>query len=203
MDDTPPPAYSKEYKRPVVVLNTAPAVSLDNSSRTETLNASKSVQGRSLRPLPSVPGGETTSSKSGTVFPPRLHKKSQSAVIPSIERPWKPPSLDRGPPSSNRWDPAVINPSPPQFRHREAEFAPPPSSRHRYPGPPPSSAGNQTPQAPMVDPNSFYNPAVSGHLSRPSPRMQTPTRSTSNNYPLNIRPNQPSNTNPGHVRWAS
>ncbi|KAJ7771398.1 hypothetical protein DFH07DRAFT_228323 [Mycena maculata] len=213
MDDTPPPAYSKDYKR---LLDIAPAVSLHDPGPDN-----KSAQGRgSPRPLPRLPGQDTTSLKTGTVSPLRLHKKSQSTATPSVERPWKPPS--DGTPTGNRWDP-VANPSPPHFRHREAEFTPSPSSHEMYsraPSPtsvpldygrsaghfqsPPSRvlhpAANQTPQTPVADPNSFYNPAVSAHLSRPTPYMQPSSQTRNNNNSLNNRP--PLNTNTGHVRWA-
>ncbi|KAJ6599041.1 hypothetical protein DFH09DRAFT_22491 [Mycena vulgaris] len=201
MDDSPPPAYSKEHKRPVVI-NIPPAASRDNLDRTETLTASKRTQGGDSfpRPLPRLPGGESSSSKPGTVSPLRVHKKSQSAAIPSIERPWKPPNFDGGPSHNKRWDPTVPNP---QFRHREAELAPPPvSSHHKYggrPAPPPipmeeygrrghfqtsvpsrgdgraihagakkvaTMPADRMPQL-AVDANSFYNPAVSGYLTRP------------------------------------
>jgi len=212
MDDSPPPAYTASH----------------NPKRTESRNTSKRADGRDTfpRPLPRLPGGETSSFKTGTVSPLRLHKKSQSTAIPSIERPWKPPSLDGGPPNSS-WDSAV--PNPPQFRHREVEFAQSPSSYQKFTrSPPPTpnafeygrSVGHfptpapnrgherpllstQLPRAPAVDPNAFYNPAVSGHLSRPSishPQV--------NSAGLGIRPNRPSsnsNNNPsrtGHVRWS-
>ncbi|KAJ7700122.1 hypothetical protein B0H17DRAFT_1048675 [Mycena rosella] len=124
MDDSPPPAYSKEYKRPVVVsLNPAPAgAPLD---RPESLSKKKGRDSfPTPRPLPRPPGGESAI-KPGMVAPLRVHKKAQSTAIPSVERPWKPPSLDRGPP--NGWDSAVH----PQFRHREAELAPSPVSSHQ------------------------------------------------------------------------
>ncbi|KAJ6539373.1 hypothetical protein B0H19DRAFT_1178699 [Mycena capillaripes] len=219
MDDSPPPAYSKEYKRPVAVSVAASY----NPNGTETPNVSKRAEGRGSfpRPLPRLPAGQLEDpSLKGTVSPLRLHKKSQSTAIPSIsERPWKPPSLDGAPPGS-KWDPAV--PNPPQFRHREAEFAQHPSSHLKYPGPPPptpiysrSAAHFPTTPAPnrgreisfpdsgvsQVDPNSFYNPAVSGLLSRPS----RPTQPRGNL--LNIRPNQAPSINSssasGRVRWES
>ncbi|KAJ7498895.1 hypothetical protein FB451DRAFT_14671 [Mycena latifolia] len=210
MDNSPPPAYSKEYKRPMGSLNIYPAP-LDGS---ETLTASKKAQGRDSfpRPLPRTPGGESSSFKPGTVSPLRVHKKSQSTVI---ERPWKPPSLDGRP--SSRWDPNVPNA---QFRHREAELAPSPLSSHQKylgrPAPPPiplqdgRGGGHfQTPatmnkiatvpadrisQVATVDANSFYNPAVSGYLTRPHPRA------------TDSHPGQPSNNSPSsgrHVRWGS
>lgn len=176
MDDSPPPAYSEEYKRPVADAGAASY----NRNGTETPNVSKRAEGRGSfpRPLPRLPASQLESpSVKGIVSPLRLHKKSQSTAIPSIERPWKPPSLDGASPG-NRWDPSV--PNPPQFRHREAEFAQHPSSHQKYPPPPAqtpiplaysrSAAHFPTPPTPnrgrdmsfpdsgvpQVDPNSFY-----------------------------------------------
>ncbi|KAJ7890775.1 hypothetical protein B0H13DRAFT_871701 [Mycena leptocephala] len=221
MDDSPPPAYSKEYKRQVVdSLNITPVPS-HNPNGTETPSASKRADGRGPfpRPLPRLPAGESPSVKTGTVAPLRLHKKSQSTAIPSIARPWKPSTVDGAPLNSPRWDPVVQNP--PQFRHREAEFAQSLSSHQKYPRPPATalpmhveygrSAGHfRTPtlnhghaELPpnQVDPKAFYNPAVSGHLSRPSV-SHAPQRTL-----LDIRPNQSSSNislNSGRrVRWDS
>ncbi|KAJ7180132.1 hypothetical protein C8R43DRAFT_971828 [Mycena crocata] len=213
MDNAPPPAYSKEYKRPMVVsVNIPPALSLDNP---DGRNRSKEVQGRGPlgpRPLPPRPMGETSSLKAGTVSPLQVHKKSQSTAIPSVERPWKPPSRDGGPPSvDTRWDHAA--PNPPQFRHGESKFVPLPSSHHKQlgrapvafqpTGPAPNNGRprlppNQTPQVP-VDPNSFYNPAVSGHLSRSSvPQHVRGVYSMGRTQ--HPRPNPPASG--PHVRWA-
>ncbi|KAJ7908338.1 hypothetical protein B0H13DRAFT_668305 [Mycena leptocephala] len=112
MDDSPPPAYSKEYKRQVVdSLNITPLPS-HNPNGTETPSASKRADGRGPfpRPLPRLPAGESPSVKTGTVAPLRLHKKSQSTAIPSIARPWKPSTVDGAPLNSPRWDPVVQNP---------------------------------------------------------------------------------------------
>jgi len=219
MDDSPPPAYSREYNGPAV--DGLPLARNQDGTDT-TRNASKRAEGRDIpRPLPRLPVGETTSLKTGIVSPLRLHKKSQStATFPSVERPWKPPSLDGGPPSHTRWNPTT--PNSPQFRHREAEFAQSPPSQYsrtpphtptllehgrkasgHYPMSIPSRARETSlppTQMPAVDPNAFYNPAVSGHLSRPS--MSHTPRSAAQ---MDIRPNQPPNNNPsrsGHVRWA-
>jgi hypothetical protein len=168
MDDSPPPAYSKES----YPLNPAS----HNPNGTEApRNASKRAEGRDTfpRPLPRVPVRETSSLKTGTVAPLRLHQKSQST---SLDRPWKPPILD-----DNRWDPSTPNP---QFRHREADFAQRPSPQYSRSPPPaptplehgrraghfpttpipnpgrerslPPSNSNHIHQAPAVDPNSFY-----------------------------------------------
>ncbi|KAJ7904541.1 hypothetical protein B0H14DRAFT_2663373 [Mycena olivaceomarginata] len=232
MDDSPPPAYSKES----YPLNPAS----HNPNGTETpRNASKRAEGRDTfpRPLPRVPVRETSSLKTGTVAPLRLHQKSQST---SLDRPWKPPILD-----DNRWDPSTPNP---QFRHREADFAQRPSpqySRSPPPAPTPLEHGRRAghfPTTPIPNPgrerslppsnsnhihqaprsrskfvlqvskpcreksgaSDFHrSPAVSGHLSRASiSHMQQP-RNTQLDH---LRPNQPSaDNNPsrrGHVRWS-
>ncbi|KAJ7179113.1 hypothetical protein C8R46DRAFT_1072497 [Mycena filopes] len=222
MEDSPPPAYSKEYKRPVNSLNNPPTASRVGDG-SEALNSSKRADGRSsTRPLPRIPQpGEIL-----RVSPLRLHKKSQSAAIPSIERPWKPPSLE-GPSNVDRWDPPV--PHSVQFRNRETDRPPQrPTSPQKYArSPPPTplpleygrNAGHfpvrpppnrglemplhAPPQGGAVDPNAFYNPAVSGHLSRSSISHLPPRNNT---LPNNNRPNQsPPNsrpTNGPHVRWG-
>lgn len=214
MDDSPPPAYTEDDKRSVAP-NTPRAIPLTPLDGSKPQNPSKWSQGRDFpRPLPRPPGGE-----SPTVSPLRVHKKSQSTVIPV--RPWKPPSLDGG--ASDRWDPPASNP---QFRHREAEFPSsestlPFSAHKKYLGRPPipfaQSGGHfqtpladadqrigvkrvatlhaQQPATAQVDPNSFYSPAVSGYLARPPPRK-------TDSHP---HPDQPSHHPPSggrHVRWG-
>ncbi|KAJ7047344.1 hypothetical protein C8F04DRAFT_3515 [Mycena alexandri] len=219
MEDLPPPAYSKEYKRPAVnsLNHNSPAASHNNrlGDGTQALNSSKRADGRGARPLPLPP-----SLKTGTVSPLRLHKKSQSAVIPSIERPWKPPSLEPPNRGVDRWDPAGQNP--PHFRNREADSAQMPQKYLRSPPPtpaplqygrnvghfpmPPPNRGREAlhglPQGGAVDPNAFYNPAVSGHLPRSSishmpPRNNTPLDNNGPSMPPNSRP-----SNGPHVRWG-
>ncbi|KAJ6515868.1 hypothetical protein C8R45DRAFT_957881 [Mycena sanguinolenta] len=151
MDDSPPPAYSREYSRPLV--NSLPLAAAHNPDGTETSrNASKRAEGRDTlpRPLPRLPVGETSSLKTGAVSPLRLHKKSQSTVFPSIERPWKPPSLNDGLRSNNGWNPTA--PNPPQFR----EFVQsPPSQYSRSPPPTPNSweHGRKADHIPLSFPN--------------------------------------------------
>ncbi|KAJ7781214.1 hypothetical protein B0H16DRAFT_1497474 [Mycena metata] len=207
MPDSPPPAYSKEYN------NNPPAASHHNrlGDGTQTLNSSKRADGRGARPLPLPP-----SLKTATVSPLRLHKKSQSEAIPSIERPWKPPY----PPDRRDRYPAAANP--PQFRNREADSvlmpqkylrSPPPTpvpmqfgrTVSHSPMPPPNRGGEALhglPQGGAIDPNAFYNPAVSGHLPRSS-ISHMPSR---NNTPLgNNRPIQAPSSRPSngpHVRWG-
>ncbi|KAJ7129640.1 hypothetical protein C8R44DRAFT_83954 [Mycena epipterygia] len=182
MDNSPPPAYSQEYKRPA--LNIAPALSLDNPNGIETLTASKRAQGRGSlpRPLPRLPG-ETPSFKTGTVSPLRVHKKSQSAAIPSIERPWKPPSGPIVPDHQKYLGPPAPTPVPLEYGRSAGHFQPPTPNRGREIAThfaKVSAPGNQPPPVATVDANSFYNPAVSSHLSRPPPHMQT---RPSSNYP--------------------
>ncbi|KAJ7276429.1 hypothetical protein B0H12DRAFT_1085365 [Mycena haematopus] len=144
MDDSPPPAYSREYSRPLVDSRSlASAVASHNLDGTGTSrNVSKRAEGRDTfpRPLPRLPVGETSSLKTGTVSPLRLHKKSQS-----------PPSLDGGPPTSNRRNPDTT-PTPMSWEHGRKAVHTPPS----FPNRGRESSLPQTETAPAVDPNAFY-----------------------------------------------
>ncbi|KAJ6485046.1 hypothetical protein C8R47DRAFT_1130665 [Mycena vitilis] len=212
MDDSPPPAYSESYKRPDVdaVNNRPKPAAAVNPNRVENPNVSKG-RGSFPRPLPRLPPGpgDAPSLKTGTVSPLRLHKKSQSTTSPSIERPWKPPSFDGAPPSTG-WD---SPPNPPPFRPRETEFTQPSSSYQKSRLRPEYSQGaghlptrDRLPPShipgPGVDPGSFYNPAVSGHLSRSiSSVSRAPGPATTlNNRPIDSQNNPPRS---GRVRWES
>ncbi|KAK7061742.1 hypothetical protein R3P38DRAFT_2831284 [Favolaschia claudopus] len=202
MDDSPPPAYSQEYRGPVI----DPAVASQSVKGSAPNHSSKRAEGRDAltkRPLPRPPQRDVANLIAAPVSPLRLHKKSQSTAIPSTERSWRPTPAD-----GSTWG----APNPPQFLNREAEHF---QSPHHMRSPPPMLAPpeygrsvpnfptpnrtNQMSAAPIVDPNAFYNPAVSGHLSRvpiPLPQSRPPR--------MDARPNQASSNPPqrGHVRWA-
>ncbi|KAJ6613415.1 hypothetical protein B0H10DRAFT_2048367 [Mycena sp. CBHHK59/15] len=168
MDDSPPPAYTKEYKGPIVVcLDTVQPVSRDNhnveqddETESQDVDTCRTARGRGSfpRPLPPLPSqedpfGGRASLKSETVSPLCLHKKSQSTVSPSATRPWKPPRPDEAP---SKWDATV--PNPPQFRHRETELPTSPLSHAKY-------FGTSMPPTVPMHPSHFRRPT---HATTPT-----------------------------------
>ncbi|KAJ7638838.1 hypothetical protein FB45DRAFT_414066 [Roridomyces roridus] len=145
MSESPPPAYSTEYKP-----NTAPDAAV---------GAKNAQQLRGPRPLPRLPG------QAPSVAPLRLHKKSQS----TMERPWKPP-LDEGPSSK----PVGTDPqrAPPQFRHHAPSHSV--SHKYAGPSPPvPPSHPPPPARSPAMDPTLFYNAAVAPYAMQPPNRTPT------------------------------
>ncbi|KAJ7283627.1 hypothetical protein C8J57DRAFT_1293094 [Mycena rebaudengoi] len=185
MNDSPPPAYTP---RPEVSQVNRNKVHFSDGAVRESQNAPRKAQRDApARPLPPLPPQQAAFGRpsliAGRVSPLHLHKKSQSAASPSVERPWKPPRPDET--TTSRWDPTAQGH--PQFRHRGQEFAPSSSPQTYFgqrahdtghfqaPTPNPMKVvGNAYPErraAATVDPNAFYNPAVSAQLSRlPHPR---------------------------------
>ncbi|KAF7332238.1 hypothetical protein MKEN_00104800 [Mycena kentingensis (nom. inval.)] len=157
----PPPAYEEHYRHP-------PALGKPGAGHGQ----GKQVAGP--RPLPKLPAD--------AVAPLRIHKKSASAAPAHTWDASKKTGFDSASPRSAEWmappTHAVQHPPP------HPGYGPgPPSNAPTYFRPPPPPP---PPSQPPVDPNAFYNSAVSGYLP-PSSSAYAPDKrapSSSRRKPL-------------------
>ncbi|KAF7292458.1 AGC/NDR protein kinase [Mycena chlorophos] len=152
MDDSPPPAYTEEYR-----------------PQLNKPSGGKHAAPLGPRPLPSRPGGSSSSKgQPAPVQPLHIRKKSSFACESK--------KMDLSPvPPHSLWAPAAPYGHQPTAPYPGYGLPPQPIP------PRPATEKRRTthPPPPVGDPNSFYNPAISAYLPGPPPVPSTQPTSLS------------------------